>query len=453
MAKRELPKYNPVGLPIKWFGLADGNSFYCSCEVSQKPWLDGRPMIVASNSDKIAIALNRQAKAIGLKLGDLLFEHVNTIREHKILIYPSNYELYGNMSADMHTVLASFVQNYEVSSIDEGYLDFTGYEHLDLYEYGQEIVNTVRYGKWIPIALGIAPTKTLAKVANKLAKSADNDRKGFYMIGTEEERIEALKKTALGDVWGIGSRYRKRIEKELRRENLTAYDFVSMYQKRVRKLMGVTGERTYMELQGIQCFDLEEEPEDKERIMTSRMLTPPVTKKEEVLAALMHHLETSARKLRKQKSYARKMYVFFITSQHDHYSRPKDVRSLEIRFPSPIKTTAEMIPYLTQMVDAMWPVYRLGQEAYRYNKCGVMLGEISPDNAKQPYFGEDVERSRKMEALQQAMDEINGDDPADKRRMWFGAEFAHKDTIKFKREGLTENPTAVWEQRHKVRNS
>lgn len=118
MAKRELPKYNAVGLPIKWFGLADGNSFYSSCEVSQKPWLDGQPMIVTSNSDKIAIALNRQAKAIGLKLGDLLFEHVNTIREHKILIYPSNYELYGNMSADMHTALASFVQNYEVSSID-----------------------------------------------------------------------------------------------------------------------------------------------------------------------------------------------------------------------------------------------------------------------------------------------------------------------------------------------
>lgn len=112
-----------------------------------------------------------------------------------------------------------------------------------------------------------------------------------------------------------------------------------------------------------------------------------------------------------------------------------------------------MIPYLKMMVDAMWPIYRSGQEPFRYNKCGVMLGEISPDDAKQPYFGEDVERTRKMQALQETVDEINGDDPADKRRMWFGAEFAHKDTIKFKREGLTENPTAVWEQRHKIRNS
>lgn len=233
--------------------------------------------------------MNRKAKALGFQMGDLLFEKVREIREHQVLIWPSNYKLYGNISADMHTALASFVQNYEISSIDEGYLDFTGYEHLNLYECGVQIINTIRYGKWIPIALGIAPTKTLAKVANKLAKSAENDKKGFYMIGTDEERIEALKKTALGDVWGIGRRYRKRIERELRRENLTAYDFATMYQKRVRKLLGVTGERTYMELNGIQCFDLEEEPEDKERIMTSRMLTPPVTGHDEVLAALINY--------------------------------------------------------------------------------------------------------------------------------------------------------------------
>lgn len=453
MSKREHPKYNALGLPVKWVGLADGNSFYCSCEVSQKPWLDGRPVIVASNSDKIAIALNRPAKALGFKMGDLLFEKVREIKEHEVLIYPSNYELYGNISADMHTALASFVQNYEVSSIDEGFMDFTGFDDIDLEEYGKEIVRTIRYGKWIPIALGIAPTKTLAKLANKLAKSSYTDSKGFCLIGTDEERIEALKNTPLSDVWGIGSRYRKRIENDLRRENLTAYDFACMYRKRVRKLLGVTGERTYMELQGIQCFDLEEEPQDKERIMTSRMLTPPLTEKDEVLAALLHHLETGARKLRKQHSYAQRMFVFFMTSMHDNYRGPKDVRSLEIRFPSPLGTTAEMIPYLSKMIDAMWPVYRPRQEHFRYNKCGVMLGDITPDDAKQPCFGEDIDRTRKMEALQRVMDEINGDEPADKRRLWFGPEFAHKDTIKFRREGLTVNPTAIWDERHKISNS
>ncbi|MCD8072826.1 MAG: type VI secretion protein ImpB, partial [Alistipes sp.] len=266
----KLPKYNALGLPAKWFGMADANSFYCSCEISQKPWLEDRAVIVASNSDKIAIALNRKAKALGFKLGDLLFEKVNEIRRHRIVIFPSNYELYGKISADLHTALASFVQDYEISSIDEGYLDFTGFDdYLDLYSYGRQIIDTIRYGKWIPISLGIAQTKTLAKAANKLAKRTDIDKKGFCLIATEQDRIDALKSLPLEDVWGVGRRFYRRIADDLRRlDKLTAWDFASMYPKRVRKLLGVTGERTWMELNGIECFDFEFEPEDKDRIMT-----------------------------------------------------------------------------------------------------------------------------------------------------------------------------------------
>ncbi len=447
-----LPTHNALGLPIKWFGLADGNSFYCSCEVSQKPWLEGRPMIVASNSDKIAIALNRQAKALGFKMGDLLFEKTREIREHKVVIYPSNYEMYGDISADMHTALGSFVQDIEVASIDEAFLDFTGYDHLDLREYGLEIIRTIRYGQGLPIAIGIAPTKTLAKAANKLAKK-DQESGGLMLIATEEERVEALKKLPLGDVWGIGSRFRRRIEAELGRENLTAWDFATMNKKRVRKMLGVVGERTWMELNGIECYDFEFTAPDKERIMTSRMLTPPLTEKEEVLSALMHHLATGARKLRKQNSYAQTLYVFFMTSQHDNYKGPRLVRSLELHFPSPLKTTAEMIPYLTRMVDAMWPTYRPGQEKYKFNKCGVMLGDITSDYAMQPTLYEDVERRRKLQDLQDAVDEINGNAPADKRTVLFGPEFNKQGIITFKREGLSENPRAVWEQRIKIRNS
>ena len=451
----ELPKNNALGLPIKWFGLADGNSFYCSCEMSQKPWLEGRPIIVASNSDKIAIALNRKAKAFGLKLGDLLFERdiARIVRENQVVVFPSNYELYGHISADMHTALGSFVQNIEIASIDEAFLDFTGYDGIDLREYGQEIIRTIRYGQGLPIALGIAPTKTLAKAANALAKR-DPNSKGFMLLATDEERIEALKKLPLGDVWGIGSRFRRRIEAELYRGGLTAYDFATMNQKRVRKMLGVVGERTWMELNGIQCYDFElGGPPDKERIMTSRMLTPPLTEKEEVLAALMHHLATSARKLRRQNSYAQSMYVFFMTSQHDNYRGPRLVRSLELPFLSPIKTTGEMIPYLTQMVDAMWPRYGFRQEKYRFNKCGVMLGGITPDNALQPRLDEDVEHRRKMQDVQDAIDELNGDAPADKRMVLFGPEFDSKGKITFKREGLTENPRALWEQRIKIHNT
>lgn len=451
----KLPKYNSLGLPLKWFGMADGNSFYCSCEISQKPWLEDRAVIVASNSDKIAIALNPKAKSLGLKLGDLLFEKEKLLREHCVLVFPSNYELYGKISGDMHAALASFVQDYEVSSIDEGFLDFTGFDdYVDLYRYGREIIDTIRYGKWIPISLGIAQTKTLAKAANKLAKKSVKVTKGLYIIATEQERIEALKKLPLEDVWGLGRRLCQRIADELGvREGLTAWDFAGMYRKRVRKLFGVTVERTWMELQGIQCYDFEYEPEDKESIMTSRMLTPPLTGREEVLSALMRHLAVCARKLRRQDSYARKMFVFFMTSQHKDYKGPRLVRSRETRFPSPINTTVGMIPYLTAMVESMWPVYRPGQTEYRFNKCGVMLGEITPDSERQSHIGEDIGRSRKTEALQKVVDRINGDAPADKRTALFGSEFAHRDRIAFKREGLTENPAALWEQRHRIQNS
>jgi DNA polymerase V len=410
---------------------------------------------VASNSDKIAIALNRPAKALGLKLGDLLFqpEIAQKVREHQVVVFPSNYEMYGHISADMHAAIGSFVQDIEIASIDEAFLDFTGYDHLNLREYGLEIIRTIRNGKWLPIALGIAPTKTLAKVANKLAKK-DPASRGLMLIASDEEREAALKKLPLGDVWGIGSRFRRRIENELYRENLTAWDFASMPRKRVRKLFGVVGERTWMELHGIQCYDFElGGPPDKERIMTSRMLTTPLTEQDEVLSALMHHLATSARKLRRQNSYAQTMYVFFMTSQHPDYKRPRLVRSLELRFPSPLKTTAEMIPYLTKMVAAMWPQCRPGQEKYRFNKAGVMLGEITSDYAMQPTLYEDVTRRRKMQNMQDAVDEINGDAPADKRTVLFGPEFAHKDKTTFVRQGLTDNPRALWSQRHKIRNT
>lgn len=451
----KLPKYNSLGLPIRWFGLADGNSFYCSCEISQKPWFEDRAVIVASNSDKIAIALNRKAKSLGFKMGDLLFEKVKEIREHRVLIYPSNYELYGKISGDMHTALASFVTDYEVSSIDEGYMDFTGFdEYVDLYEYGQEIIDTIRYGKWIPIALGIAPTKTLAKVANKLAKKAGSDRKGFYLIATEQERIEALRKTALDDVWGIGNATYNKLTWELGRWNgVTAYDFAVMNRKRVRKLLGVVGERMWMELNGIQCYGFELEPEDKKQIRSSRMLTPTVTEYDQVLAALTHHLVTTVGKLRRQRSYARKMFIYFMTSQHEDYKGPKAVRSMEVRFSSPLNTVSEILPYLTSAAESVWPDYRSWQFKYKFSKCGVELKEISPDCAKQPCFGEDVERSLKLQDLQQAIDEINGDSPADKRTILFGPELAGRGKVEFVREGLSDNPTGVWKHRHKIRNT
>lgn len=168
--------------PRQMVGLADGNSFYCSCEESMQPWLHGKPIIVASNNDGCAIAMNRPAKRY-VRMGDALFQIADTIREHGIVTFSSNYELYGDMSNRMHSIWASFVPNLEIYSIDEAFLDFTGMEGFDFEKLGREIIRTTRRGIGIPICLGIAPTKVLAKAANKLAKT-DDARRGLYIIGS-----------------------------------------------------------------------------------------------------------------------------------------------------------------------------------------------------------------------------------------------------------------------------
>lgn len=214
--------------PRQMVGFADGNSFYCSCEESMQPWLHGKPIIVASNNDGCAIAMNRPAKRY-VRMGDALFQIADTIREHGIVTFSSNYELYGDMSNRMHSIWASFVPNLEIYSIDEAFLDFTGMEGFDFEKLGREIIRTTRRGIGILICLGIAPTKVLAKAANKLAKT-DDARRGLYIIDTEEKRTEALKKLPIGDVWGIGRRHEKRLTAMGVR---TAYDFSVLPRGRV----------------------------------------------------------------------------------------------------------------------------------------------------------------------------------------------------------------------------
>ena len=247
--------------PRQMVGLADGNSFYCSCEESMQPWLHGKPIIVASNNDGCAIAMNRPAKRY-VRMGDALFQIADTIREHGIVTFSSNYELYGDMSNRMHSIWASFVPNLEIYSIDEAFLDFTGMEGFDFEKLGREIIRTTRRGIGIPICLGIAPTKVLAKAANKLAKT-DDARRGLYIIDTEEKRVEALKKLPIGDVWGIGRRHEKRLTAMGVR---TAYDFSVLPREWVRRNMTVVGDRLWREMNGTPCISLKLAPPDKQEI-------------------------------------------------------------------------------------------------------------------------------------------------------------------------------------------
>ncbi|MCD8171854.1 MAG: Y-family DNA polymerase [Alistipes sp.] len=450
--RRQLPEFNSLGIRINWYGLADGNSFYCSCETSIQPWLEGRPVIVASNSDKIAIALNRRAKSLGFRMGDFLFEKTRELKQHGVVVFSSNYELYGDLSARMHTCLGSFVEEMQIESIDEVFLKFTGFDDWDIDDYGRTIIRTVRKGLWIPIALGIAPTQTLAKAANKLAKT-ELDRESCYVIATEEDRAEALRKLPLHQVWGIGRRWHDKLCRELGTASPTAWDFTSMYRPRVRKLLGVTGERTYLELNGIECIPFSTEVDTKDRISTSRMFAECVTEYEAVFAAVLDYLSSCCRKLRGQRSYAGSVYVYYHTSVHENYKGPKDARGLKLEFPTPLNTEAEIIPYVRTIMRTAWPRYSPGQTRYRYQKAGVILEGITTADARQLNYDSDPEHYARMERLQTAKDLINGTRNMDSRLLKYAAQLTKTKKTKLLRTMKTGNPTTLWKDRFRIRNT
>lgn len=435
---------NPKTLPLnprQMVGLADGNSFYCSCEESLQPWLHGKPIIVASNNDGCAIALNRLAKKY-VKMGDALFQITDTIKANGIVTFSSNYELYGDMSNRMHSIWASYVPNLEIYSIDEAFLDFTGMEDFDFEKLGRDIIRTTRRGIGIPICLGIAPTKVLAKAANKLAKT-DDARGGLYIIDTEEKRVEALKKLPIGDVWGIGRRYEKRLQAMGVR---TAYDFSVLPRGWVRKNMTVVGDRLWREMNGMPCISLELAPPDKQEICTSRAFGKMTSDFNEVKAAVVRYLSSSARKLRDQNSYARRIYVGIETNPFNEYQR-QTYRGLQVEFPVPTDNTFEMIPYALTILKAIWPKYDPGEQPFIFKRATVTLSDLIPAEALQLNLFEQNPNNVQLRRLQTVVDEVNGPLNLDSRLLVLGAELTGRNNTRLRREMLSKCPTTKWSDR------
>lgn len=431
--------------PHQMIALADGNSFYCSCEESVQPWLHGKPIIVASNNDGCAIAMNRQAKPF-VKMGEALFQITNTIKEHGIVTFSSNYELYGDISNRMHSNFASYVPNYEAYSIDEGFLDMTGMEKHGYEKLGREIIRTTRRGIGIPICLGIAPTKVLAKVANKLAKT-DDTCKGLYIIDTEAKRTDALKKLPISDVWGIGQQYEKRL---LAIGVRTAYDFSVLPREWALKNMTVVGERLWRELNGTPCISLELAPPDKQEICTSRAFGKMTSDFDEVKAAVVRYLSSSARKLRAQNSYARRIYVGIETNPFNEYQR-QTYRGLQIEFPVPTDNTFEMIPYALTILKAIWPQYVPGEKPFVFKRATVTLSDIMPAEAVQLNIFYQQTNIEQLRRLQATVDEVNGPLNLDSRLVVLGAELTGKNNTRLRRDMLSKCPTTKWKDRIEIK--
>ena len=261
------------------FALIDCNNFYVSCERVFNPSLEKKPVVVLSNNDGCAISRSNEAKALGIPMGAPAFKFQNIFKEHNVEVFSSNFPLYGDMSSRVMSILSRFTPNIEIYSIDEAFLKFEGFDRYDLDSYCLNIKNMVLKWTGIPISVGIAPTKVLAKVANRIAKKFPNKTKGVYFINSEEKRIKALKWLKIGDVWGIGFRHAER----LRKINITtAYNFINLEDNWVRRNMSVVSLRLKKELEGKSVLDLEEVRSPKKAIATTRSFEGTINNYEKI---------------------------------------------------------------------------------------------------------------------------------------------------------------------------
>lgn len=376
------------------FGLIDCNNFYASCERVFKPNLNNRAVVVLSNNDGCVIARSNESKSLGIEMGVPYYQIKEQIKSHDIAVFSSNYTLYGDMSSRVMSIVAENSPEIEIYSIDEAFINFIGIR--DLQNTGTTIVNKVCKGTGIPVSLGIAPTKTLAKVANKFAKKYAGYNR-VCVIDTAEKRDKALRLFDISDVWGIGRNHSKRL-KTLGVK--TAYDFTELPMEWVRDKMTVTGVRTWRELRGEACIEMDMMTSPKKQICTSRAFGETVTEFDALAEAISTYAAVCAEKLRKQRSCAVSLLVFIQTNAFRE-DLPQYFRNGTAMLDVASASTIDIVHYARAILKQ---IYRPG---FYYKKAGVIITEIIPDRAiQQNIFAPAINRE-KHQKLMHVVDKLN----------------------------------------------
>lgn len=377
-------------------GLIDCNNFFVSCERVFNPALRDKPVVVLSNNDGCAVALSNEAKALGVKRGDPYFQIQHLCKRHGIAVFSGNHRLYGDMSSRVMAVLGSIVPEIEIYSIDEAFLHLEGWETKDLPGVGRDIVRRVRRATGIPTALGIAHTKTLAKVAAKFAKKYPGYR-GCALIDTEDARRKALGLTEVRDVWGVGRRLRRKFE------NIgvnTALQFADMPVDHVRRMLNVVGERTWRELNGEPCIAVEEEVPRKKQMVCSRSFGKMLSSFEELHQAIALFATILSRKLREQGVAAASLSVFI----HTNSFRDDMEQYYNSTFLRLSEATSDTFALVEAATRCLAQIYRTG---YYYKKAGVMINEIVRRKAIRKSLFTDPEDRERRARLMTVLDSIN----------------------------------------------
>lgn len=351
------------------FALVDCNNFYASCERVFRPELNGVPIVVLSNNDGCVIARSNEAKALGIKMGAPAFEYEKEFENKGVKVFSSNYALYGDMSSRVMAILSTFTPDVEVYSIDEAFLQFDGFAHFDLQAIGDEMRRLVTKGTGIPICIGFAPTKALAKVANKIAKKFQHTTNGVYVIENEIQIQRAIQWTKIEDVWGIGRQHAKRLNAL---GVYTALDFTKMNQGWIQKNMSIVGLRLQHELAGKRRLELEEEKK-KQNIATTRSFDKNYTEYSDINERVVTFAVSCAEKLRRQDSCCNALMVFI----HTNAFRPDQqqyAKNIVMQLPFPSNSSIELATFAS---DGLKKIFKLG---FAYKKAGVIALEITPAN-------------------------------------------------------------------------
>jgi DNA polymerase V len=375
------------------YALVDCNNFYASCERIFQPHLIGQPVVVLSNNDGCVIARSNEAKALGIPMGAPAFQHKDLFEKNKVHVFSSNYALYGDMSNRVMTILSQFSPEVEVYSIDEAFLKFTGFEDYDLQDYGVQMRDRVQKWTGIPISVGFAPTKALAKVANKIAKKFPERTNGSYVIDSEDKRIKALKWNKIEDVWGVGRQHAKRLQAI---NVKTAYDFTQLHDDWVKNKMSIVGLRLKRELQGESVLGLDL-PKTKKNIATTRSFDKTIEDFDNLRERIATFASVCSEKLRKQKSCCHQIIIFIRTDRFKE-ERPYYF-SRVITLPYGSNSAITLVQYATL---ALKSIYKTG---LNYKKAGVIVCDLVPENALQLHLFDNENPKHKQ--LMQAIDLTN----------------------------------------------
>jgi len=376
------------------FALVDCNNFYVSCEKVFDFTLRGRPVVVLSPNDGLVIARSNEAKALGFKMGDAVFQMQDLIKEHAVVVFSSNYALYFDMCDRVREVLAQFTPRLEKYSIDECFLDLSGFQPDELEDYGRQIKAKVEQWTGIPVSVGIAETKNLAKLANKLAKKSEKAR-GVLNLYKSPYLDKALAATDVGDLWGVGHQYEMMLKSN---GIVNALQFRDAPEHWVRKKMTVMGARIQAELRRTECYSLEELPKPQEMVGTAQGFGIPIESLDELKAAAAAYADKEAKKLRRIKQCVKELVVWV---QTNHFGRdPQYGEKAIIYFPVASNDPAVLIKKVVAAVELLY------KKGYKYKRIGLNAIKTEMENEVQEHLFVGKQTSERRELLR-VIDQLN----------------------------------------------